>query len=124
MTPNPAWAMPGLRTARPGRIKRPGEMNKLEEAYSWVLEARKRAGEIQWWGYEQMTLKLADGVRYTPDFAVLTLGINTTGQLEFHEVKGYMRDDARVKLKVAAAMFPFKFLLVRKSGQGWEITEA
>jgi hypothetical protein len=111
--------MPGLRTARPGRTKKAGTMNKLEEAYSWVLEARKRAGELQWWTYEAITLKLADGVRYTPDFTVLTIG----PRLEFHEVKGYMRDDARVKLKVAAAMFPFKFLLVRKSGRGWEITE-
>ena len=119
MTPNPAWAMPGLRTARPGRIKKPGVMNKTEEAYSWVLEARKQAGEIRWWAYEQMTLKLAEGVRFTPDFAVLTIG----PRLEFHEVKGYMRDDARVKLRCAAVLFPFKFLLVRKSGQGWEITE-
>ena len=120
MTPNPAWAMPGLRMARPGRTKRPGTMNKLEEAYSWVLEARKRAGEIQWWGYEKITLKLAPDTRYTPDFALLL----ADDALEFHEVKGsFFRDDAKVKIKVAAAMFPFKFLLVRKSGRGWEITE-
>jgi len=120
VTPNPAWAMPGLRMARPGQTKRPGVMNKLEEAYSWVLEARKRAGEIQWWAYEQITLKLAPDTRYTPDFVLLL----ADGLLQFHEVKGSLfRDDAKVKIKVAASMFPFKFLLVRKSGQGWEITE-
>jgi len=119
VTPSPAWAMAGLRMARPGQTKRPGVMNKLEEAYSWVLEADRRAGLLTWYAYEAITLRIAHDCRYTPDFAVRTAG----GQLEFHEVKGYMRDDARVKLKVAAATFPFKFLLVRKSGQGWEITE-
>jgi len=119
VTPNPAWAMPGLRMARPGQTKKSGVMNKLEEAYSWVLEADRRAGLLTWYAYEAITLKLADGVRYTPDFAVLTIG----PRLEFHEVKGYMREDARIKLRVAASMFPFRFLLARRASAGWVIEE-
>ena len=111
--------MPGLRMARPGQTKRPGVMNKLEEAYSWALEADRRAGLLTWYAYEAITLRIAHDCRYTPDFAILL----ADGTLEFHECKGFFRDDAKVKIKVAASMFPFKFLLVRKSGQGWEITE-
>ena len=47
--------------------------------------------------------------------------------LEFHEVKGFWRDDARVKIKVAAEHFPFKFVAVRKKklseGGGWDVEE-
>jgi len=119
VTPNPAWAMPGLRMARPGQTKRPGVMNKLEEAYSWALEADRRAGLLTWYAYEAITLRIAHDCRYTPDFAVRTAG----GQLEFHEVKGYMREDARIKLRVAASMFPFRFLLARRASAGWVIEE-
>ncbi len=39
-----------------------------------------------------------------------------------HEVKGFMRDDAAVKLKVAAKMHPWwTFRLVKKSKKGWDI---
>ncbi len=46
------------------------------------------------------------------------------GVLEMREVKGFMRDDAAVKLKVAAATYPFRFVLVRvrpkNRGGGWD----
>ena len=38
-------------------------------------------------------------------------------------MKGHWEDDARVKIKVAAAMFPFTFIAVfaapKKDGGGW-----
>jgi len=44
-----------------------------------------------------------------------------------HEVKGFWQDDARVKIKVAADMYPFRFIAVKprakKDGGGWQ-TEA
>lgn len=47
------------------------------------------------------------------------------GLVEFHEVKGFMRDDARVKFKVAAALYPwFEWVLVVRDGKGWEVTYA
>lgn len=101
-----------------GRLK-PGTMNATETAYAQVLEARKHSGEIQWYAFEGMTFKLADQTRYTPDFAVLL----ENGEMEMHEVKGRWMDDAKVKIKVAAAQFPFRFLAVfalhKKDGGGW-----
>jgi hypothetical protein len=98
----------------------PGTMNKTEHAYMTdVLAARMLAGEIVNWWFEGVTLKLAKDTRYTPDFLVML----SDGTLECHEVKGFMRDDANVKLKVAAQMFPLKFVLVKKDKEGWHITE-
>jgi len=40
-----------------------------------------------------------------------------------HEVKGFMRDDAAVKLKMAAAAFPWwQFKLIRRINGQWEET--
>ena len=105
-----------------GRLKT-GEMNKTEAAYAAHLEAHRRAGEIAWFKFEGLKLRLANNTFLTVDFAVM--GAN--GVLEMHEVKGFMTDDAAVKLKVAADMYPFRFLLVRarakKAGGGWDVTE-
>jgi hypothetical protein len=40
-----------------------------------------------------------------------------------HEVKGFWQDDARVKIKVAASIYPFKFIAVKKAKGGWEREE-
>jgi hypothetical protein len=50
---------------------------------------------------QAITLLLANGVRYTPDFAVFT-----KAGLELYEAKGRMMDDAAVKLKVCKRIFP------------------
>lgn len=103
------------------RPKQPGTMNRLESAYSLVLEAQKRSGKILDYRYEGMRLVLAKATTYTPDFMVIL----ANGEVEFHETKGFMRDDAWCKLKVAATSFPwFRFMLVRKVGKnGWDISE-
>ncbi len=53
-----------------GRLKT-GQMNKTESAYCQHLELRKRAGEIVWYRFEGIKLRLADNTFYTPDFAVM-----------------------------------------------------
>ena len=96
-------------------------MNKTETRYAQDLELRKRAGAILWYRFEGFTLKLAPGARFTPDFAVLRLG----GWLEFHEIKGFFREAAKVRIKVAADLYPFKFIAVRavkqRDGGGWSV---
>ena len=97
-------------------------MNKTEAEYAGMLEARRLRGEVAWWRYEAITLKLADNTRYTPDFLVLL----PDGVLEIHETKGgYIREDGWLKLKVAAALFPFRFFLcqkaAKKDGGEWSI---
>jgi hypothetical protein len=94
-------------------------MNKLEADYAAHLKLVQHAGEIEWFAFEAIKLRLADATFYTPDFFVM--GAN--GLLECHEVKGHWEDDARVKIKVAAALFPFSFRAVtrvaKKDGGGW-----
>ena len=95
-----------------------GVMNKTEARYASHLEARKVAGEVLWFKFEGMKFRLADNTFYSPDFAVLL----ASGELEQHEVKGVWLDDARVKIKVAADMYPMRFLgITAKKGGGWNV---
>lgn len=95
-------------------------MNKTEAAYSQHLEWRLQGGEILWYLFEGMKFRLAPKTFYTPDFAVM----NVDGTIELHEVKGFWEDDARVKIKVAADMFPFLFVGVQRKGvTGWTFEE-
>lgn len=87
------------------RPRIPGRMNKLEATYAHLLDSAKRSHVILEWSFEAVKLRLADRTWYTPDFMV----INADGIVEFHEVKGFWEDDARVKIKVAAETFPFAF---------------
>lgn len=105
-----------------GRLKI-GQLNKTEQAYQEFLTSRQDIGQILWFKFEGIKLRLADNTFYTPDFAVML----ENGQIEMHEVKGFMQDDANVKIKVAADMYPFRFIVIRvkskKDGGGWKITE-
>lgn len=100
-----------------------GVMNKTEAAYAAHLTLRQYAGEILWFKFEAVKLRLADATFYSPDFTVLP----SSGVLEMHEVKGFWQDDARVKIKVAASIYPFRFVAVttraKKNGGGWETEE-
>lgn len=97
-----------------------GQMNKTEAAYAAHLDARRHLGEVLWFRFEGVKLRLADNTFYTPDFAVMV----ASGQIELHEVKGFMEEDANVKIKVAASQYPFVFRLVRKAKGGeWDIRE-
>lgn len=103
-----------------GRLK-VGAMNKTEAAYDKHLALLQHAGEIQWRKFEGLKLRLADNTFYTPDFAVMA----ADGVMEVHEVKGFWQDDARAKIKIAADMYPFRFLAIKvkakKDGGGWEV---
>lgn len=103
-----------------GRLKT-GQMNKTEALYAAHLEQMKRAGEVLWYKFEGVKLRLADNTFYSPDFAVML----ANGQMQMHEVKGFWVDDARVKIKVAAELYPFEFIAVRakakKDGGGWAV---
>lgn len=95
------------------------EMNRTEESYAWYLDGLKRAGDILFYKFGVVTLRIGQDCRYTPDFLVITKDL----AVEFHEVKGFMRDDALVKLKAAASQYPFIFRLVHKVAGQWDIKE-
>lgn len=105
-----------------GRLKT-GQMNKTEAEYASFLELRKHAGEIVWWKFEGLKFRLADNTFYTPDFAVMT----AQSELEAHEVKGFWQDDARAKIKIAADLYPLRFIAftkkAKKDGGGWTSEE-
>ncbi len=106
--------------ARGRGVRQHGVPNKTEAAYAQHLQLLQRAGEIEWFAYEAVKLRLAAKTFLTVDYFVML----ASGELEAHEVKGgYIEDDAIVKLKVAAALYPFTFRLVRQAGSGWTITE-
>lgn len=100
-----------------------GTMNKTEARYDEYLTQLQQKGLILWHKFEAVKLRLADNTFYSPDFAVLS----AAGFMEMHEVKGYWMDDARVKIKVAASLYPFKFVAVKekakKHGGGYEREE-
>ncbi len=95
---------------RPRHRMKPGEMNKTEQAYDQRLELLQRAGKIRSRRFAAIKLKLADKTFYTPDFYVVT-----EEQIEFHEIKGhFLEEDANIKIKVAAEMYPeFFFKMIR-----------
>jgi hypothetical protein len=106
-----------------GKRHKPGQMNQTEGVYADWLFVRKQQGEILDFQFEAMTFKLAEGTRYTPDFAVWL----ADGTMEFVDCKGGgpMDDKSRVKVKVAADKFPqFTFVIEqrqpRKLGGGWK----
>ena len=105
---------PQAKTQALGRMKA-GKMNKTEAAYADVLEGRKYAGEVAWYAFEPINIRLADKCFYSPDFMVML----SSGEIEIHEVKGFWTDDALVKIKVAATILPFKFIAVRLEKGQW-----
>jgi hypothetical protein len=102
-------------------------MNRVEQQYEQHLRERFMVGEIRWYLFEPIKLRLADNTYYTPDFLVVTNDLS----LEAHEVKAEWKtgkpgweDDARVKIKVAAEHFPIRFIGVcRRRDGSWEFED-
>lgn len=118
-----------LQQARPRNLPRArgrsepkvvGRMNKGEQAYSEVLEQRRRDGHVVAWWFELVTIRLADSTHYRPDFLVML----PDGTLEVHEVKGrkgdtfYATEDSWPKIKIAAEVSPFPVRVVWPSRDG------
>lgn len=108
-----------------GRLPK-GKMNRTETAYAQHLDMEKLANKVLWYKFEGIKLMLAANTSITVDFAVLP----ANGVLEMIDVKGskhIFTDDARAKMKVAAAMYPFVFKVAypipKKDGGGWHIEE-
>lgn len=102
-----------------GRVR--SGMNKTEAAHAADLEMQKRVGDILDYRFQPLRLKLAPDCTYEPDFLVLL----KDKTIEFQEIKGgFITDDALVKVKVAAQMFPwFAFRLFQYDRRGCKIKE-
>ena len=101
-------------------IFKPGTMNKTEAAFAEHIERAKLIdNDIVAYVFEPLKLRLAKNTFYTPDFLVVRKSC-----FEIFEVKGFWRDDARVKIKVAAKMFPwFKWYAVQLKKKQWTYEE-
>jgi hypothetical protein len=105
--------------------------NKLEQEYELILDAAVKRQEIQEFGYEWLTLKLANDTRYTPDFFVLENDDTLTcvevkaGMLnkQTNEVVPLSEDASRIKIKVAAERFPFRFVMAFRYKGQWHKKE-
>lgn len=106
--------------ARARNTRKPGEMNGLETQYAHFLETERLAGRVDWWKFEPIGLRLAERCTYNPDFLV----VRPDGAIEVHETKGRWEDDALVKIKVAAEMFPiFEFRAIQWVKGAWVVRE-
>lgn len=93
--------------------------SKWELDYSRHLDALKAAGVLVGWSYEPTSFLIGIGARYTPDFLLLFADDHD----EWHEVKGYRREAAIVRIKAAALRYPEnRFVLVTKIDGRWHHT--
>jgi hypothetical protein len=94
--------------------------NKTEARYDVHLRLLQCAGEILDYRWDAINLRLGPDVHYRPDFLVVY-----PDRFEVHEVKGnFCRDDARVKVRTAAAIYSWwKFKVVRWIKGNWEVEE-
>jgi len=108
---------------------KPRGMNKWEQRFAAELDAQKACGLIEWWAYESVRLKLANGAWYKTDFFVMWNMENEDFHVSMlkptcYEIKGYMREAANVRIKVAADKYRcFKFVIVKWSGGAWVYDE-
>jgi hypothetical protein len=92
-------------------------MNKTESEYALILEARARRDEIKQSKFEEVKIRIGDGCWYVPDFFVERHDQKPL----FIEIKGFMRDDARVKFLAAKELHTWAdFEMWRKTKSGWE----
>ncbi len=125
---SPPTPMPDTPAPTKARLRqKKALLNKTETAFlAWITDqGGENYGPIL---SQALTLRIANGCRYTPDFIrIWKYDVNseiTAYSILAYEVKGFMRDDAAVKLKVAASIYPWiKFHLVTKKKGSWLIQE-
>ncbi len=107
------------------QANRPGVMNKTEAAYAEYLVSQQKSGHVHHWWYCAFKIRVAyDEAWIVIDFMVQL----PDGTLEWRDVKGGpTREDALIKEKVVATLYPFRVVEVRKQkkslGGGWVTRE-
>lgn len=92
------------------------KLNKTEQAFLRFIRADPKIKEVH---VQDMTFKLANDCRLTPDFSYIF-----QGRQVFIDVKGFQREDALIKMKMAARKFPqFDFYIVFKAQGGWSFNK-
>lgn len=94
--------------------------NKTEAAYRRDVLGRRT--DVAALHYEGITLRMANGHRYTPDWVVVT----TAGRIECHEVKGgdalQSQQRARLAFDQVRVEFPWLgWVWAVKTREGWKV---
>lgn len=89
--------------------------SRWEANYARYLNWLIRHGEIERWEYEPDTFEFIPIKRgnkfYTPDFKIF----NTDGTIEYHEIKGWMDNDSKVRLSRMTKYYPnVKLIVIEK----------
>lgn len=103
--------------------RKPSEMNSTEKRFLDHLTIEKMEGIWTEVHFQPITFHLARDCKYTPDFMTK----DNEGRFTFWDTKGtkkngkaFYRDDAIVKMKVAARTFPFfRFVMAWNAGGVW-----
>jgi hypothetical protein len=117
-THNAVWDSLKAKTVLPASVPKADRFkSKLERTYALqYLTPLVHAGQLKDWKYEALKFRLADGSWFTPDFAVVLLN----GAHEIHELKGWMREAARVRFLVARELFPsYRWRMIEKKAGAW-----
>lgn len=116
----------------PGTPKSPvrNPMNATESAYAQILGLAQKVGEVTWWSFECVKIRVGHDCWLTPDFLVQY----ADGHLELHDTKGtkkrkskrgptktyYAEEDAVVKARAIGENFPIPIFFVFRNGQEWD----
>lgn len=106
----------------PFRPMEPGEdrLNKTERRYLAYVRSVNRT---EWIGIQNLTFRMADDCRYTPDFMVWdSNGLSAIDVKAKWKSTGevHVEDDALVKIKVCSGMFRWcRFLLAWEENGFW-----
>lgn len=113
---NPMVSPPVEVNFKPRPSKDELKLNKLEKRRLEYL----RMLRVPCLGIQNLTFKLADDTRLTPDFSF----IDENGRLTLDDVKGFQREDALIKMKVAARQFPWaRWIISKWVSDHWEVRE-
>lgn len=96
--------------------------NKLEKRFEIeCLNLWKFEHKIIDYAFEAITIRIGNGVTYRPDYWT----VDSEGRTTFYECKGkQVWDDAKVKIKVAAMLYPaYRFYLCRRENGAWIIDQ-
>lgn len=123
LTKKPTSSVLGEVVKARGKTKpRERGMNKTEAAYDRYLKAHP---DVVFHAFEPIKFRLADNTSYCPDFMTMDHG----GHLRFIDTKAWwasakkvgVTEDAMVKMKVVAEMYPmFVFLMTWNKDGAWE----
>ena len=120
------YATEATKTVAPIRQNCAAKLNKTEAAFLEHLRSVNPKATIL---SQAVNLEIANGCQYRPDFLVVTeIFDRESGSpgvyLQAFEVKGFFRDDAVVKIKVAARAHPWIcFWLARRKSRSapWDL---